>query len=137
MRSLFLEPYSIQALIVMGNPRGTEIWPYVVQANIDRIRTKFLYAVTGRFQAEVVDRLQAETRELRDLRERMERKERRGRELKKKNGLLGEQHTALLEEYEASQEQVTISAVVVMTRKLPLTSYSSVVWSLQFAKQHT
>ncbi|CAM9355445.1 unnamed protein product, partial [Laminaria digitata] len=57
-------------------------------------------------QAAAVDQLQVENRDLRGLQERMGRKERRARELKKKNADLGEQHTALLEDYEACQEQV-------------------------------
>lgn len=52
-----------------------------------------------------MDQLQVENRELRGLQERMRRKERRARDLKKKNGELGEQHTALLEDYEACQEK--------------------------------
>lgn len=56
-------------------------------------------------KAAAVDQLQVENRELRGLQERMRRKERRARDLKKKNGELGEQHTALLEDYEACQEK--------------------------------
>lgn len=59
------------------------------------------------FQAEAVDQLQVENRELRGVQERLERKERRARDLKKKNAHLGEQHTALLEDYEACQEQAS------------------------------
>lgn len=58
-------------------------------------------------QAEAVDQLQLENRELRGLQERLGRKERRARDLKKKNASLGEQHTALLEDYEACQEQAS------------------------------
>lgn len=57
-----------------------------------------------------MDRLQLQNRELRGVKERLARKERRARELKKKNAHLGEQHTALLEDYEACQEQVSHGA---------------------------
>lgn len=58
-------------------------------------------------QAQTVDQLQLETRELRGVQERLARKERRARDLKKKNAHLGEQHTALLEDYEGCQEQAS------------------------------
>lgn len=58
-------------------------------------------------QAAAVDQLQLENRELRGVQERFARKERRARDLKKKNAHLGEQHTALLEDYEACQEQAS------------------------------
>lgn len=58
-------------------------------------------------QATAVDQLQLENRELRGVQERFARKERRARDLKKKNAHLGEQHTALLEDYEACQEQAS------------------------------
>eukprot|EP00904_Undaria_pinnatifida_P008105 jgi/Undpi1/4424/HiC_scaffold_17.g07779.m1 len=57
-------------------------------------------------QAEALDQLQVENRDLRGLQERLDRKERRAREFKKKNAALGEQHTKLLEDYEAGQEQI-------------------------------
>ncbi|CAM9301781.1 unnamed protein product [Ectocarpus sp. 13 AM-2016] len=57
-------------------------------------------------QAEAIDQLQLENRDLRGVREKLGRKERRARELKRKHANLGEQHTALLEDFEASQEQV-------------------------------
>lgn len=59
-------------------------------------------------QAEAVDQLQLENRELRGVQERLGRKERRARDLKKKNANLGEKHTALLEDYEACQEQARV-----------------------------
>lgn len=58
-------------------------------------------------QAQTVDQLQLENRELRGVQERLARKERRARDLKKKNAQLGEQHTALLEDYEGCQEQAS------------------------------
>ncbi|CBN77511.1 conserved unknown protein [Ectocarpus siliculosus] len=57
-------------------------------------------------QAEAIDQLQLEKRDLRGVQEKLGRKERRARELKRKHANLGEQHTALLEDFEASQEQV-------------------------------
>ncbi|CAM9887483.1 unnamed protein product [Ectocarpus sp. 12 AP-2014] len=57
-------------------------------------------------QAEAIDQLQLENRDLRGVQEKLGRKERRARELKRKHANLGEQHTALLEDFEASQEQV-------------------------------
>ena len=54
-----------------------------------------------------MDQLQLENRELRGMQERLARKEHRARDLKKKNAHLGEQHTALLEDYEGCQEQVS------------------------------
>ncbi|CAM9773130.1 unnamed protein product, partial [Ectocarpus sp. 8 AP-2014] len=58
-------------------------------------------------QAEVIDQLQLENRDLRGVQEKLGRKERRARELKRKHANLGEQHTALLEDFEASQEQAS------------------------------
>ncbi|CAM9400201.1 unnamed protein product [Ectocarpus fasciculatus] len=57
-------------------------------------------------QAEAIDQLQLENRDLRGVQEKLGRKERRARELKKKHASLGEQHTALLEDFEAGQEQI-------------------------------
>eukprot|EP00903_Cladosiphon_okamuranus_P009871 g9377.t1 len=56
-------------------------------------------------QMQTIDQLQLENRELRGVQERLARKERRVTDLKKKNAHLGEQHTALLEDYEGCQEQ--------------------------------
>lgn len=55
----------------------------------------------------MVDQLQVEVRELKGLEHRLDRKERRARELKKKNSELGEQHTRLLEDFEACQEEAS------------------------------
>lgn len=72
-------------------------------------------------QMEAVDQLQVENRELRGVQERLGRKERRAMELKKKNAELGEQHTKLLEDYEASQEQVgTPSSQQYILPRIPL-----------------
>ncbi|CAM9783939.1 unnamed protein product [Scytosiphon promiscuus] len=56
-------------------------------------------------QAEEIDQLQLELRELGGIQERLERNERRVRDLKSKNARLAEQHTSLLEDFEACQEQ--------------------------------
>lgn len=55
---------------------------------------------------EKIDKLEVETRELQSMQERFERKERKVQELKKKNIVLEEQHTKLLQDFEGSQEQV-------------------------------
>lgn len=68
-------------------------------------------------KAAAVDQLQVENRELRGLQERMRRKERRASDLKKKNAELGEQHTALLEDYEACQEQASLGLSWLSGRK--------------------
>lgn len=62
--------------------------------------------ITHTLKAEAIDQLQLENRDLRGVQEKLGRKERRARELKKKHASLGEQHTALLENFEAGQEQV-------------------------------